>query len=185
MALGACLLVLAGNQLYLWLFAHYFAPAGAAVCLLFTLGLRRMMAFRRPLGTALTLAVLVFAVAESHAGYRTEWGESTSKRQNWAGTRVQWQRALELRPGPDLVMVRYDEGHSFHQEWVYNGADIDGAPVVWAREMDDESNRRLFDYFSERETWLLVSGATQATLDPYPAGTASEEAGPRDAGSRR
>jgi hypothetical protein len=42
-----------------------------------------------------------------------------------------------------LVMVRYGPGHSLHDEWVYNEANIDSAKVVWAREMDGAQNRKL------------------------------------------
>jgi len=47
-------------------------------------------------------------------------------------------------------------------EWVYNGADIDGARVVWAREMDPgRQSRNLLRYFADRRAWLVEpDGAT-------------------------
>ena len=58
-----------------------------------------------------------------------------------------------------------------HSEWVYNAADIDAAPVVWARDTDPVQNRELVEYFSDRTAWLLfVDGATIPRLAPYPAG---------------
>jgi uncharacterized membrane protein YobD (UPF0266 family) len=62
---------------------------------------------------------------------------------------------LEARPHKQLVIVRYSPYHSPNQEWVYNHADIDNSKVVWAREMDPQSDARLREYFSDREAWLL------------------------------
>jgi hypothetical protein len=78
---------------------------------------------------------------------------------------------LGREDGRHLVIVRYVSGHSVHREWVYNRADIDGATVVWAREMDPPQNRRLLDYFNDRKAWLLEVGSedSRVKLVPYPA----------------
>ena len=59
-----------------------------------------------------------------------------------------------------LVIVRYGPLYSIEHkwaywEWVYNEADIDGAQIVWAREMNRDQNRDLLEYFSNRKIWLL------------------------------
>lgn len=55
-------------------------------------------------------------------------------------------------------------------EWVYNEADIDNAPVIWAREMDMEKNRKLLEYFKNRKAWLLKveDDKSPPILLPYP-----------------
>ena len=60
------------------------------------------------------------------------------------------------------------------EEWVYNEADIDGAKVVWAREIDSAQNRKLFDYFKDRHVWLVEVGEGRSSpeLSPYPVGLA-------------
>ncbi len=63
--------------------------------------------------------------------------------------------------------MRYAPDHDVHQEWVYNGADIDGASVVWAREMSKTRNRRLVDHFADRERWLLEPDLRPIELAPY------------------
>jgi hypothetical protein len=73
-----------------------------------------------------------------------------------ATPRTQIVEQLERQGGKHLVLVRYPPGHSSHEEWVYNRADIDHAAIVWASEMDTESNRRLANYFSDRRFWRLA-----------------------------
>ena len=38
---------------------------------------------------------------------------------------------------------------------MYNRAGIDGAKVVWARDMDAVENRELLQYFHDRQAWLV------------------------------
>jgi hypothetical protein len=51
--------------------------------------------------------------------------------------------------------VRYGPEHVVDDEYVYNPADIDGAKVVWARDMGQAGNDELTHYFSNRQIWLL------------------------------
>jgi hypothetical protein len=76
---------------------------------------------------------------------------------------------LKHEPGQHLVIVRYGTNHSYHAEWVYNDADIDGAKVVWAREMDAEHNRQLLEYFKDRQIWLVEADEIPPHLMPYPS----------------
>jgi hypothetical protein len=50
---------------------------------------------------------------------------------------------------------------------VYNGAEIDAAKVLWARELDPEQNANLFAYFKDRKVWLVTPDADNADLEPY------------------
>jgi hypothetical protein len=51
---------------------------------------------------------------------------------------------------------------------VYNGADIDGARVVWAHTRGPESDGRLMRYFNNRHVWLLDVEGGSPRLTPYP-----------------
>jgi hypothetical protein len=81
-------------------------------------------------------------------------------------SRSRIEHELELRPGQHLVIVRYSEKHSPHEEWIYNKADIDGAKIVWAREIPGMSLKSLVNYFRKREVWLAEPDASPARLTP-------------------
>jgi hypothetical protein len=65
-----------------------------------------------------------------------------------------------------LVIVRPLPGFNPHNEYVFNAADIDAAPVVWARDMG-EANAKLLEHFAARRAWLLEVDAESARLNDY------------------
>ena len=68
------------------------------------------------------------------------------------------------------MIARYESDHSPHEEWVSNGADIDGAKVVWARTMGPAKDRDLFEYFSDRRLWSLYADRDPPELIEHPGG---------------
>ncbi len=86
---------------------------------------------------------------------------------NWFNKRSSIVEDLNRAPDQHLIIVRYTPEHITHEDWVYNNADIDGAKVVWAREMDTDQNRKLIEYFKDRHVWLLEADAETPTLVPY------------------
>jgi hypothetical protein len=89
--------------------------------------------------------------------------------EEWSAQRAAMLAQLHREDGRHLIMVRYTEEHNVHQEWVQNEADIDGAKVIWAREMDAVEDRKLFDYFKDRHIWLLEADVLPRRLVPHPA----------------
>ncbi len=83
------------------------------------------------------------------------WFHVSQTASAFAAQRSEVQRRLREIPGRHLVLVRYSPDCDIHQEWVENAADIDGAEVVWAREVDSQADRLLLDYFRDRHAWLL------------------------------
>jgi hypothetical protein len=73
--------------------------------------------------------------------------------------RDQVQRMLLRSPGADLVIVDRD----IH-DVVFNDADIDRSPVVWAHSLDDDSALRR--HFSERRIWRLEEDEGRPRLIP-------------------
>ena len=82
--------------------------------------------------------------------------------------------SLEKTEGKKLVIVRYERGHNPHVEWVYNGADIDNAKIVWARQMTLAQDKQLIEYFKGRQTLLLNADAHPPKLTPYSAQVQSQ-----------
>ena len=86
-------------------------------------------------------------------------------------------RKVEQVPGDHLIVVRYGPGHSVHDEWVYNRADIDGARIVWAREMGPAADRGLLEHFSKRHIWLLTVDGGAPRLVGYPGEVVAQKWG--------
>jgi hypothetical protein len=162
-----CGLFLGALLLEIWIWPHYAAPVTGLVIVIALKSMRHLRSRRymRTVGQfvvrltiALSIVSFVIFCLRSSQKERTEWN---------------YQRAnmiAELKADTDrhLVIVRYRPDHNVHQEWVYNEADIDGAKVIWAREMDAAHNRELLEYFKGRRFWLLEPDAETPRLVPYP-----------------
>ena len=83
--------------------------------------------------------------------------------------RIAVAKEIAQMPGKLLVFVRYWPQHIFQDEWVYNGADIDGQRVVWARDLGDSENRQLEHYYGDRKYLLLEPDSRPPRLGPYQA----------------
>jgi hypothetical protein len=164
-----------GYILALVLYPQYLGPVIALLYALMVSGARHVyvwlarhrsqsLVFMRTIPVICALMVGV-RVASPRLGFNWPfWDNPTRTHQN---IRAQILRRLERMATPQLVIVRYSPNHDFHEEWVYNRADIDGAWVVWAREMDAVHNRRLVDYFRGRQIWLLEADYRPPRLTPY------------------
>jgi len=82
--------------------------------------------------------------------------------------RLAVKRQLAQAPGRQLVFVRYDyPRHIFQDEWVYNEADIDASPIVWARDLGAEEDEKLRRYYPDRTAWLLEPDLRPPLLEKY------------------
>lgn len=165
-----CLIALSEFVLIAPFFPHYVAPIAGLIMLLVVEGLRHLSRWhwrRWPIGRWMLAAVLLLALLTPVAAIlRTRQSDDPAA---WYNQRANLAAELQKSGGQHLVLVRYGPQHHVDEEWVYNEADIDEASVVWAREMDQAHNRQLLDYFSDRETWLLVVDRDDAAqLTPYP-----------------
>src|ERR1700683_2365397 len=157
-------------------YPHYSAPAVATFVALEVQMLRHLRRWRhagRPVGVGLTRVVAFLAIAAfpvnvvhvardpySVAGLLYGFAPNTP--------RDEIGRVLARTPGRHLVIVRYSqEHHPVNREWVYNAADIDGAKVVWAREIPGISMEPLLTYFKDRRVWLVEPDVSPPQLRPY------------------
>lgn len=165
-----CLFVLLAEfLLYPFFYPHYIAPLCGPVLILALQGARylRTLRFRgKPVGeamfrwcmvTGVISSVLLVAGAVMSPGFVAEAGTER--------TRV--EQELLKRGGKHLVLVRYTPLHSIHAPWIYNSADVDRSPIVWAREMDEASMLPLLRYYADRQVWIVNPDAQNPKLTPY------------------
>ncbi len=74
---------------------------------------------------------------------------------------------LEQMPGKHLMFVHYMKQHSPHEEWVYNGADIDGSKIVWANSMTFQEDDNLRQFFRDRQAWIIEPDIDQTGFLPF------------------
>ena len=162
-----------------WMHPHYAAPTAGLIAVVLVGGLRSMWGWsstaclsratgmapgRRPVGAGMVCLIglcFVCSVAAACWQFRSPaWVAGNGSRREVMIDYLQKQ-------GPrNLVIVRYGDGYQINGEWVYNAADIDDSPIVWARELDPASNARLLGYFHDRRPWLLLLDKTGAHLYP-------------------
>ena len=165
-ALGVCLLVVTAN-VFVSTFAnpHYFAPLTALLVLLQAQGLRQVLRWPPALNRVLA-AVFVAALAW---GFWERLAEHPVPQERFSETRAEIIDLLEAQPGDDLVLTRNEEDQPFHDEWVFNGADLASAGVVFARAIGPDSDSRLIAAFPNRRIWLLTVSRGNLWLEPHPA----------------
>ena len=111
-------------------------------------------------------ALLIMAMCCACVGLRSfNPFEVTSPSSRRAGIEQQ----LDQLPGEHLVLVKYSPEHSAHEEYVYNGADIDHSPIVWAREIPGRDINPLLTYFRNRDVWVLEPDPKPQQLYRYSA----------------
>ncbi len=154
-----------GSLGVVWLQAPYIAPMVAPLFVLITCGLRRVYLWRR--GHRQGRAVVSAFVGVHFAALLVTMALTLSSPPTaWAVRRQKMQAAFERSGEKHLVLVAYSQHHNPHIEWVYNRADIDGSPVVWARFLDEESNQKLFHYYRDRQKWILLADKSPSELVP-------------------
>jgi hypothetical protein len=174
---------LVGLVVEVFFIPHYAAPMTAIFLAIVVQGLRHLRAWRchgRPVGVFLVRSLpLVYAGALVLRLLAPELGLPLTETDLWwlrlrpseSGLeRADLLARLERMPGRHLVIVRYgpeyDPGRQI--EWVYNRADIDRAPVIWARDMGEAGNVQLLERYRDRQVWLIEPDHGPVRPQPYP-----------------
>jgi hypothetical protein len=178
--LAALAVFLAGAVPQTWTLPHYFAPATGLLYLLLMQCLRHLRqwktrgngarrfpgqaAVRMIMAVCCAMIVLRMAAALTHTSIEPAWPRGNLDR-------AAIVERLNREPGEHLILVRYQPAygmqHNVDHEWVYNAADIDHAKIVWARDMGDDLNRELLQYFGGRHVWSLNGDPASPQLEPY------------------
>jgi hypothetical protein len=161
--------VMAAGCLEVWVMRHYFAPIfGLTVLIVFRLAWR-VRRLARPFGhiaaVAIVLACLSPELYRSCRGVASEVKHHSEDQAEYPYVRAAINARLLREGGLHLILVRYKPSHFVGEEWVYNRADIDRSPVVWARQMSPD-NSRLIRYFRGRKFWCLEADVQPYDLEP-------------------
>jgi hypothetical protein len=160
-----------GLAVEVWFLPHYFAPAAALLYLFLMECARHLRWFQwrdRAVGLALVRAVAVVYVGTVVLRIGLAVGKVRPEKEWQHGDmgRAAIVKELDALPGQDVVLVKYAADFDPDREWVYNGADIDGQKIVWARDMGAERNQELLDYYRGRKFWM-VEADEEAKLEAY------------------
>jgi len=164
------LLCVAGVFAVIWSAPHYAAPLTCVIYALLAQSVRHLRTMKwkaRPVGVAasralVALLVISLSVSVGRRSCDPLWWTCTGD-----PSRVAVMKQLLATPGKHLIVVRYSDDHNIHDEWVYNGADIDGSKIIWARELDQDQNAKLFEYFKDRHIWLVEPDVDNTEIKPY------------------
>ena len=173
----------AGLAIGVFLIPHYLAPFTAAIYVLGLQAMRHMRLWRpegKPVGKAMaSLLVMVLCVMTALRMVAQPLHIAPPEfpfgiwLNNWIGPsqfgaeRASVEARLGALPGKHLVLVRYSATHYPADEWVYNGADVETTKTVWARDMDDASNKELFSHYADRDVWLVQPDVKDGVLEAY------------------
>src|SRR5258708_38417942 len=149
------LLVTVGVFAVIWSNAHYAAPLTCVVFALAVHAIRHLRIGARSAGVALSCAIVLLLVLDT--GINTFRGICDPLLWPCQGdpSRTAIAEKLQHTQGTHLIMVRYDkDNHNIHDEWVYNGGEIDAAKALWAPELVPQQHAKLFAYFYDRKIWL-------------------------------
>jgi hypothetical protein len=144
---------------------HYMAGVTCLFVLVSVIGLQQLSRF----SALAARIILLLCIAQ----FALEYGLHVFSNDSWSlalrnpERRVFIGNQLARAPGKQLVFVRYWPRHIFQDEWVYNAADIDGARVVWARDLGAAENEKLRRYYPERTVWVLEPDARPPRLTAY------------------
>lgn len=175
-----CLAVLGagivGNSLVAYESQHYIAPSVPALALILGVMVERALPLRQgkiPVGAIAVPIILFAAVSPSIGAALRERGEVAVRQTEWPHERTELIRRLSAEHNPSLVIVHYPTPwwRAVEEEWVWNGAEIDRQPVVFAHDLGASKNPELLNYYRNRTPWLLTfdpNNPDKYCLSPYP-----------------
>jgi len=138
---------------------QYLGPSAIPVVVLYTLLLRELGARWPRRGAMLAVAVIVFGLA---LGVNEVIARARQPQPRIESERRSIVTRLQTIPGDDLIFVPPEVKYC-----VFNSADIDGSPVVWAREVDPRSDAALRRYYAGRKVWRLSQSTGHLTVTPF------------------
>ena len=139
-----------------WYQPHYSAPGLAPLAIIYFACLRRIhsaSALPRFVRVGITVATLATWILPPMSFLFIHRHDAALRRRSadWAQARSNLIDSLSSQSKQYVLLVSYDAGYSPHNEWVFNGADIDSQHVIWARDLGRTQNHPLIAYYRARE----------------------------------
>jgi hypothetical protein len=165
----------AASLVEVWWYPHYGAPFLAAMLLLVAQSMRYLRQWKyhglevgRFLVNAMPVAVFVVMIASEAEAIAAQQMTDQIQARNTQIAQKQSieQELLKKQPGQHVILVSYAGLSSPHEEWIYNPANIDAAPVIWALDLGQTENEKLRHYYAGRSFWRFKP-AESMTLSPY------------------
>ena len=173
LGVGMVACALAAGVLYPFFYPHYIA---AYSCVIFFLIIRGMMhlyqwSFRgRPVGPIVALFLMFGGLMMGMRIVPLKAIFGLSHHTPQAGLRAQVSDRLMRFGGRHVIFVRYGANHNFHDEWVYNAADIDASSIVWCRASDPIDETEVTSYYKDRRLWVATVDDDRVRVSRYQPG---------------
>jgi hypothetical protein len=175
-ALGVALIAgaLTVSSLYPFFLMHYVAAYACVIFCLIMRGMIRLSSVRLrhvPVGWAVAAVLILGAVVATlpFSPIATAHGMAAVAPES-PGLRQQMEQRLNALGGRHVVLVRYGAGHDFHDEWVYNAANIDDASIAWCRSLGAAEDAEATSYYEGRQAWRVLVDDRVAQVTRYEAG---------------
>ena len=155
------------SSLYWHMVPHYLGPVAAGLLALIMRGFVVLSHWRfqpdgRPVGACLAVGLWL---AGALAGLHILYPFVLTGRPEPLAPRATVSVKLQATAGMHLVFIHYAAGDNRNITWVYNGAQLDGAKVIWANDLGRERNRELINYLQRRMVWAVATD--EGVLKPY------------------
>lgn len=168
------LAALGGSLMEICYYQHYAGPVTVALLIIAVQALRHLREWNpagrdagRFLSRAVPLLVLAAAIVSQGSLIMRHDSVENSQPRNAQRDRVA-ASLLTDSVSQHVILVRYTGQQSPHEEWVYNGADIDSQDVIWAHDLGTARNAELIRYYKDRKIWLLQPDIAGSHAVPYP-----------------
>ena len=167
------------STLYPFFYPHYLGAYASVIFFLIARGMMQLSSWSvRDIAIGRLLVLLValagalaaFPVAPLSAVLRGAAAPPAP-----VGPRKELTSRLGALGGRHVVFVRYGPGHSFHEEWVYNAANVDAAEIVWCRALGAAEDAAAMRYYDDRQAWLATVDGNDVRVFRYEPGGGSGE----------
>jgi hypothetical protein len=165
----------AASLIEVWWYPHYGAPFLALLLILAAQSLRYLRQWKyggrqvgRFLVGAIPAAVVMVTIASEAKAIATHQttNQVLSKNSQVAQKESIERELLKKQPGHHVIFVSYAGLPGPHEEWIYNPANIDAAPVIWALDLGQTENEKLRRYYAGRSFWRFKPTESMS-LVPY------------------